>query len=141
MKGFLVLLRKELKEQWRTFRMPVVGAIFLAVGIASPLLAKYTPEMIEQFAGDIEVVLPTPVAKDAIDQLVGNLGLVAIFAAILLAMGSVAGEKERGTAALVLTKPVTRPAFLMAKFAALLATLSVGMILAGLAQSGKQRAK
>ena len=63
----------------------------------------------------------------------GNLGLVALLSAILLAMGSVANEKMSGTAALVLTKPVSRTAFLAAKFAALTTTLTVGTVLAGIA--------
>src|SRR4029078_6308053 len=47
----------------------------------------------------------------------------------LLAMGSVAVEKERGTAALLLTKPVSRGAFLLAKLLAIAATLLVGLLL------------
>jgi len=135
MSGFVILLRKELKEQWRTYRMPIMGAIFLVSGIASPLLAFYTPELIEQFGGngEVQIIFPEPTSRDALSQLVGNLGLVALLSAILLAMGSVAAEKVNGTAALVLTKPVSRMAFLAAKFAALTATLAVGTILAGIA--------
>ena len=48
-------------------------------------------------------------------------------------MGMVAGEKERRTAVVVLTKPVTRQAFLAAKLVALLATLGSGVVLAGIA--------
>ena len=48
-------------------------------------------------------------------------------------MGSVAVEKERGTAALLLTKPVSRAAFLLAKLLAIAVTLLVGLLLAGIA--------
>jgi ABC-type transport system involved in multi-copper enzyme maturation permease subunit len=51
----------------------------------------------------------------AIEQLQKNLGQLGALAAIALAMGSVAGELDRGTAALVLAQPATRPAFLIAK--------------------------
>ena len=133
MTGFLVLLRKELLEQWRTHRLPVIGLVFLVVGISSPLLAFYTPQLLEEFAAEVEVVFPEPSARDALDQLLGNLGLVALISAILLAMGSVAREKESGTAALVLSKPVGRPAFLLAKLIALGATMTTGVALAGAA--------
>ena len=54
-------------------------------------------------AGDqFQIVLPTPTAADAVDQLVKNLSQFGILVAVLLAMGSVATEKERGTAALIL---------------------------------------
>jgi ABC-2 type transport system permease protein len=45
-------------------------------------------------------------------------------------MGSVATEKERGTAALILTKPAGRDAFLLAKIAAIATTLGIATALA-----------
>ena len=129
MNGFAALLRKDLLEQWRTFRLPAMGLVFLIFGLMSPLLAKYSPEVVEQFAGDIEISFPTPTSKDAIDQIIRNLAQTGPIAAILLGMGVIANEKQRGTAALVLTKPVTRSAFIVAKFLGLMATLGSGVIL------------
>ena len=48
-------------------------------------------------------------------------------------MGSVATEKERGTAALLLSKPASRGAFLAAKLAAIGATLGISLALASAA--------
>ncbi len=45
-------------------------------------------------------------------------------------MGAVATEKERGTAALLLTKPVSRGAFLVAKLVAVGLTLAVSVAIA-----------
>jgi ABC-2 type transport system permease protein len=53
--------------------------------------------------------------------------------AVLLAMGTLAREKERGTAAMVLSKPVSRADFLLAKFAALSLIFGLCLVLAGLA--------
>lgn len=131
MTGFPILLRKELLEQWRTLRLPVIAAIFLVVGLSSPLLARFTPAILEAVVGDqIPIVLPTPTAADAVDQLAKNLGQFGGLIAILLAMGSVAVEKERGTAALILARPVGRSAFLAAKLAAIGLTLLASVALA-----------
>lgn len=131
MKGAGALLRKELLEQWRTTRLPVVTVVFLLVGLSSPLLARFTPEILEAVGGDqFQIVLPTPTAADAYDQLAKNLGQFGILIAVLLAMGAVATEKERGTAALLLTKPVSRGAFLAAKLAAIAITLGVASAVA-----------
>ena len=109
MTGLSTLLRKELLEQWRTARLPVVATVFLLVGLTSPLLARFTPEILKAVGGgQFQIVLPPPTVADAYDQLAKNLGQFGAFIAILLAMGSVATEKERGTAALILTKPVSR---------------------------------
>ena len=131
MTGFTTLLRKELLEQWRTTRLPVVATVFLLVGLTSPLLARFTPEIIRAVGGDqFQIVLPTPTAADAYDQLAKNLGQFGALVAVLLAMGSVATEKERGTAALILTKPAGRGAFLAAKLVAIGVTLGVSTAIA-----------
>ena len=128
--GLGAMLRKELLEQWRTRRMLVVAVVFTALGIGSPLLARYTPELVKALAGDqFQIVVPPPTAADAVSQFLKNLGQAGVLTAILLAMGSVAVEKERGTAALLLTKPVSRGAFLLAKLLAIAATLMVGLLL------------
>ena len=129
MNGFAALMHKDFLEQWRTFRLPAIGLIFLLLGITSPLLAKYTPELLERFAGDIEISLPVPTVEDAIGQIIKNLAQTGPIAAVLLAMGVIAIEKQRGTAALILTKPVTRSAFIVAKFLGLMTTLGTGIVL------------
>ena len=132
MSGFGALLRKELLETWRTTRLPVVTAVFLLVGLTSPLLARFTPEIIEAVGGDqFQIILPPPTTADSVDQLAKNLGQLGILVAVLLAMGSVATEKERGTAGLILTKPAGRAAFLLAKIAAIATTLGVATAVAG----------
>jgi ABC-2 type transport system permease protein len=133
MRGFAVLLSKEISEQWRTRRLPVVAVIFVLLGLGSPVLAKYTPDIIKLAASSIEIHVPTPTIKDAVGQLIKNLGQVGVLTAILLAMGSVAGEKESGTAAFVLVKPVGRLAFLAAKFSGLALTLATAVLVCGLA--------
>jgi ABC-2 type transport system permease protein len=130
MNGFGVLVRKELREAWRSRRLPAVAIMFVAIGILSPLTARYLPEILKAALGDqLTVPIPAPTPSDAVLQLQKNLGQLGAFAAIVLAMGAVSNEKERGTAAFVLTKPVDRGAFLGAK----LATIGVVLALATLA--------
>ena len=132
MSGLSVLLRKELLESWRTMRLPIVGGLFLLVGLTAPLLARFLPGIIKAAAGDQipTIPLPTPVAADAANQLWKNLAQFGAFAAIVLAMGSVATERDRGTAAFVLSKTVTRGTFLGAKVVGLGAVLAACVVLA-----------
>ncbi len=132
--GLGPLLRKELLEAWRTRRVLVVAIVFTAFGIISPFLARYLPELIKGLAGgQVQIVIPPPTVADAVDQFGKNLGQAGILAAVLLAMGSVATEKERGTAALLLSKPASRGAYLLAKMLAISATLAVALLLASVA--------
>ena len=47
MMSFFVALRKEWLEQWRTYRLLVTGVVLVVFGLTSPLIAKYTPELIK----------------------------------------------------------------------------------------------
>lgn len=131
MSGFAVLIRKELLESWRTRRLPVVSVLFLVVGMISPLTARYLPEILKAALGDqLPIALPVPTAVLALEQLQKNLGQLGVLTAIALAMGSVAGELDRGTAALVLAQPASRAAFLAAKVVAIGVVLAVATLLA-----------
>jgi ABC-2 type transport system permease protein len=113
-------------------RLPIVGGLFLVVGLTSPLLARFLPEIITAAAGDQlpAIPLPAPVAADAAAQLWKNIAQFGAFAAIVLAMGSVATERDRGTAAFVLSKTVSRGTFLGAKVAGLASVLAICIVLA-----------
>jgi ABC-2 type transport system permease protein len=131
MNGFRVLLGKELRESWHTRRLPLVALLFLVVGLVSPLTARYLPEILRAALGDqlTGMPIPDPTTTAALEQLQKNLGQLGVLAAIALGMGSVAGELDRGTAALVLAQPVARPAFLAAKLVAMAVVLAVATML------------
>lgn len=133
--NLLASFRKEVFEQWRSKRLLILVIVLLFFGLTSPLMAKYTPEMLrlipgaEQFAS----LVPKPTILDAVNQYVKNIGQFGILLALLLSMGAVANEKDKGTAALMLVKPLPRGVFLAAKFLALALTFLAGVFLAALA--------
>lgn len=135
MKLFWAVLSKELREQWRTYRFLVTLIVLSLFGLLSPLLAYFTPQILQSIPGveGLSEVIPPPTVLDAIGQYIKNLSQFAILFAILLPMGSVSGEKERGTAALVLSKPLPRGAFLLAKAAAYGLVFALSLLIAGLA--------
>jgi ABC-2 type transport system permease protein len=118
--GFGLLLRKEIREQVRTARLPVVVAVFAMLGLLSPVFARYIREIVEAAGGgQFQGMIPEPTVADAVAQFTKNMGQFGVLIAILVTMGSVATEKERGTAAFLLTKPITRGAFVGAKVLAI----------------------
>ncbi len=135
MSGFLVALRKECLEQWRTYRLLVVGVLLVVFGLLSPMIAKYTPELIKLLpSGDtLAPLIPAPTAMDAVAQYLKNMSQFGIILAVLLTMGSVVQEKDKGTAAMMLVKPMPRGAFLAAKLAALTLTFTISIAAAGMA--------
>lgn len=133
--NFMAVFRKEMQEQWRTYRFLIVAAVFAAFGLASPLFAKFTPEMLKAIPGvppGILAAIPAPTVTDAITQYVKNMSQFGILLALLVTMGVVVQEKERGTAAFFLTRPVSRETFLLAKFAALTVVFVISLALAAI---------
>jgi ABC-2 type transport system permease protein len=133
--NFIAVFRKELTEQWRTYRFLIVVAVLAVFGLTSPLLAKFTPEMLKAVPGvpaGILSAIPTPTVADAVAQYVKNMTQFGILLALVMTMGVVVQEKERGTAAFFLTRPVSRETFLLAKFAAWVVTFTVSLALAAI---------
>jgi ABC-2 type transport system permease protein len=132
MTGLGLLLRKEIREQVRTMRLPVVVAVFAMIGLFSPIFARYVREIVEALGGgQFQGLIPDPTVADSVAQFTKNMGQFGVLIAILVTMGSVATEKERGTAAFLLTKPITRGAFVGAKVLAIGALLALATAVAG----------
>jgi ABC-2 type transport system permease protein len=117
---YLVALRKELLQQWRTRRILVVVAVFVLFGLLSPLIAYFTPQLLSSIEGAEQFadLIPTPTAADALGQYIKNITQFGFLIAVLVGMGAVAGEKEKRTTAMILSKPLPRWAFLLSKFTA-----------------------
>jgi ABC-2 type transport system permease protein len=134
MSGFWVLLRKEFREQFKTSKVIIVAAVFLFFGLSTPLLTKYTPELIKMVGtGDITIEIPPPTSGQSLAEYTSTMAQFGVLMAVLVAMGAIAKEVEMGTAAMVLSKPVGRLAFILAKLKAEGFTFLVALLLGGLA--------
>lgn len=140
MKAFTRFLGKELLEMVRTWRLPVIGGVVLFVGVMSPIAAVMTPALISSLtAGQPGLVIkvPDPTYLDSYAQWMKNLSQIGMMLVIFSSAGLIASERASGTAALVVSKPVSRMAFVTAKFVAQAGLLIVavgvgaGVVLAG----------
>jgi ABC-2 type transport system permease protein len=113
---FAVLLKKELRGNVRTHRVLIVAALFFVLGMATPLLLRYLHVLVP--ADEAGFVVPEFAAEDAVESYFDTIGQFGLVAAILVAMGSISRERESGTAAMTLSKPVGCGPFLAAKLVA-----------------------
>lgn len=116
MNSFVVFTLKELEEQIKTFKGVAVAAVLLIFGMASPLLAKLTPEIIKSANLGVAIKMPEPTYLDAYTQFFKNIGEMGIIVILLVYAGAVVTETTRGTAALMLTKRLSRSSFILTKF-------------------------
>ncbi|MCE5203753.1 MAG: ABC transporter permease subunit [Coriobacteriales bacterium] len=121
MRAFGAFLRKESLETVRTWRVWVVGGMLLFFALSGPVLAELTPQILRSVSGTsgmggLIIEVPDPGWADAYAQWVKNLSQIVTWAIIVMLGGMISSERKKGTATLVLTKPLSRRAFLMAKF-------------------------
>ncbi len=84
----MTLWRLEWLRLMRTKRMAALLGVYVFFGLLGPLTARYLPEIIYRFGGDITVVVPDPVPADGISQYVGNASQIALLVAIGVAAGA-----------------------------------------------------
>lgn len=132
MSGFGAFFGKELREVRKTWRLWVLPGLLVFLGVTSPIMTAATPAIIKATTRTMPGVVlnfPTPTTGDAYAEFMGNLAQLALLAIIVTGAATVAGERSRGTAALVLTKPLTRAAFLAAKTLAGVVLLTAATLL------------
>ncbi|KAF0111299.1 MAG: Uncharacterized protein FD147_1050 [Chloroflexi bacterium] len=133
--SFTTAFHKELLEQRRTRRFMIAIVVLVLFGMTSPLLAKMTPQIITMIPGGeaFSMLIPTPTINDAVAQYIKNITQFGVLLALVFGMGAVAVEKDKGTAAMTLSKPMTRWSFLLAKFAAMSVTFIIAVLVAAIA--------
>lgn len=135
MNGYLTLTRKELRESLAAYRVLIAAAVFLIAGISGPVLTHMLPDLLRHSTtGNIKVIVGRQTVVDAVDAYLSNMAQLPMVAAILLAMGAVAEERAHGVGAMVLSRPIARGAYLLAKLTGyglvLLGGLALGAIAA-----------
>ena len=118
MTGLRHLFFSELMAQVRTYRLLTYAAALFVTGIGSMITLRYLPDILELTGEDIVIQFPEQTAVDAMLGYGGNVAQIGTLLVVLLAMGSVARERENGIASLILSKPVSESAYVLAKLLA-----------------------
>jgi ABC-2 type transport system permease protein len=117
MKLLITLIKKELLEQWRTKKILILVIIMLFSAVASPIIAKITPEILKSVSvPGLTINLPPPTYLDSLDQFIKNISQIGLLILIFVVAGAVSEEKNRKTLEILLTKPISRTLFVLSKF-------------------------
>lgn len=129
-----VLIQKDYLEFIRNKKFLALILIFAFSGFISPISAYYIPEIMAQFAEkqNITIEFPTPTYTDAIVQYIKNISQMCVFILILITMGLITNEKDKGTAVFLLVKPVRRNEFILSKFFTLFSITLLALTTGGL---------
>jgi ABC-2 type transport system permease protein len=126
MRTFIAFLGKEFTEHLRTYKLLILGAVFLIVGVMSPLAARFMPDILAMAGLDPDALgLPNPSALDSYMQFFKNTSQLGMVILVIVFSGLMANELSKGTLVNILTKGLARRVVLAAKavFAVLLWTV------------------
>lgn len=98
------LWKLELLRMTRTRRWIAIVAVFAFFGILGPLSARYIGEIVEQFGGGIEVVLPDPTPADGIMQYSANAQQLGFLILVMVAAGALTMEARYEMAVFLRTR-------------------------------------
>lgn len=125
MTGFWVLARKEILEQRRTWKLLAMAIVFTLVAVLGPGIFR----LVTHFQDDPHGVEQ---AREALENIGGfMIPVLGTFLSIIITMGALASERASGTAAMTLSKPVARSAFVAAKFLGLGVSIFGAVAIAG----------
>ncbi|MGI6641063.1 MAG: ABC transporter permease [Limnochordia bacterium] len=137
MNHFHVFFKKELRESVRAHRLLIILTIFFMFGVMNPLTAKLTPDLLAKFLPEGMIIeLPVPSSLDSWAQFFKNVTQMGLIVVLLVFSGILANEITQGTLINLLTKGLSREAVITAKYAAMLALWSMGVLVSSLVTWG-----
>ncbi len=121
------LITKEIRQAWRTFRLPALYLALLFLAITDPLSTKYMGEILQRFSTGFTIVVPPPSAEMAVGTFIRDIVEIGLLVIIAITMGAVAGEKASGVTTFIVTKPASRRSYVLAKYGVLASGLALGI--------------
>jgi ABC-2 type transport system permease protein len=136
--GFANLMRQENGRWWRTRRWWVQSLVWLVALNGIVVFALWIAPMIgsgEAEAGDVQArwKFNEEASAEVFALMLQFMGIFPVFGVLVMAQGAIVGEKQAGTAAWILSGPVSRAAFILSKLVAnAIGFLVTGVVLQGL---------
>lgn len=131
-------LTKEFREIIRTWKILIVPIVFILLAVGQPVTSKLLPVILKN-AGNVPpgavIDIPVPSGAEVMASILRQLDLLGLLTIVMVAMGSVAGERVSGVAATILSKPVKWGSYVAAK-AITYGSLATISLFAALALSG-----
>jgi len=122
----MILFKKEMMELYRTKKMLIIGLAFILMALASPLLAKITPELMKSLEEDgFQVAIPDPTTIDSYTQLIQSVSQICLFTVIIVFGGMIANERKKGLYTNLVNNGVKKYNFIFAKIVSQLVMVTI----------------
>lgn len=119
MKNTNVLVRKELREHRRNFKLYWIPIVFIIFGILEPVTNHFLPQIMESVGNMPEgsdFMWPQFQGADIFVSLMGQYQMIGILIIILAFMGAISGERKNGTATLLYVRSMSYGSYFFSKW-------------------------
>ncbi|WP_251554028.1 ABC transporter permease [Neobacillus muris] len=136
MRTFTILLQKEFRESWRSFKFLWMPLLFIFLGISDPLTNYYMEDILNAVGNlpeGFSVTLPEYAPIDILKASTGQFQSLGLIVLVITVAGMINRERQSGTATLIYVRPISFMALFMSKWTA---ASALGMISAILGYAG-----
>lgn len=119
MTALIVLLKKEFRESWRSFRFLWVPLVFVLLGVSEPLTNYYMMDILKAVGNvpeGFEMLMPELSAEDIIAASAEQFQMIGIIVLIATFMGTFSRERQNGTATLLYVRPISFTVYYVSKW-------------------------
>lgn len=119
MTQFIVLLQKEFRENWRSFKLLWIPLVFVLLGVSDPITNYYMMDILAAVGNvpeGFELLIPEMAPADLLQASTGQFQMVGLIVLIASYVGVISRERKNGTATLVYVRPISFASYFMSKW-------------------------
>jgi ABC-2 type transport system permease protein len=112
----MTLWRLEWLRMVRTPRALILLAVYVSVGLLSPVLARYMSALLKLAQSRITITARPPIPADGIAEYVGQSGQTGLIVVVVIATGALAFDSRRGVSIFLRTRATNMWALMLPRY-------------------------
>lgn len=125
------------KLEWlrliRTKRVIGIVGVYVFFGLLGPLTARYMEQIVENFGGGVEIVIPEPVAADGITSYVANAAQIGLLVSVGIAAAALAFDAKPQMGIFLRTRVASVRDIIVPRYVVVTAAIVVSFVLGSIA--------
>lgn len=125
------------KLEWirlvRTKRVIGIVGVYVFFGLLGPLTARYMEQIVENFGGGVEIVVPEPMAADGITSYVANAAQIGLLVSVGIAAAALTFDAKPQMGIFLRTRVANVRQIIVPRYVVVTAAIVVSFILGSIA--------
>ena len=131
MSEFNVLLQKEFREAWRSWKFLWIPLVFALLGMSDPLINYYMVDVLNAVGNLPEgfaITMPELMPVDLLQASIGQFQMIGLLVLMAAFVGSISKERANGMSTLLYIRPISFASYFMSKYVVMSAVGLVSIV-------------